>query len=317
MDLIPWMPYITIGVVLFAWFFGAKVRNATNTVIPFSEPISYILMLLMIVIFATWDPTDYYPAIAAFWVGYLIGYLIIGQVTSEWVGIHDVQNCYQKIHEVVYYEKDGQMYVQPQKFKDVCKHIFFGVNWPLQMPIQMVYRRRFVEFQGRFIKLKAPTIDMIDHERVPMTKDCIRIGTYKLDRNGNNKWGDDSIIGKPKYLLHFKCYRDIYKIAPYNTDAPYDFIRKTGIYVKAIKDLADAKLANIDLEIEKILRTTEGGAIMLSKLVKMTPEDLMMSPLVNEIEEIIREEDAQQGRNKALRREQAMMDERSRIQEDE
>lgn len=314
------MPYFSIFVVLFAWFFGARVRAATNTVIPFQEPVSLILMGLMVALFYYIDMEDYYPLVVAFWIGYLIGYIVLGQVTSEWIGVHDLEygnGGSQEIREVVFYEKDGMMFVQPQSLKEVCKHIFFGVEWPLQMPINMVYRHRLVIFNGRFYKQKAATVDVIDHQRIPMTKDWLRIGTYKLDRHGNNRFGDPDLIGKPRYLFHFKCYQDIYKIAPYNTDVPYDFIRKTGIYVRAIKELTDAKLANIDLEIEKILRTTEGGAIMLSKLVKLTPEDLMMSPLVNEIDEVLKEEDRQQARNRELQREQAALDSMNREMQEE
>ena len=290
MDIFSFLPYICIFIVLASWFFGKKIRSITNTIIPFMEPVSYGLVILTCILMANVDFELILPIIVSFWVGYLVGYVFLGDVKSEWVGDHDIEGAAQNIREVVYYEENGRLFLQPQSFWDVCKHLFFGVKWPLTMPINAIYRRRHVAFHGRFFKLQADTVDMIDHERIPIYHDCFKIGTYKLDRNGNNRYGDDSIIGKPRYLFHFKAYHDIYRIAPYNTDAPYDFIRKTSIYKKAIKELADAKLENIDLEIEKVLRTTEGGAIMLSKLVKLTPEDLYMSPLVDEIENVIKKE---------------------------
>ena len=298
---IEYLPYITVAVFFLSTRLGSLVRGRTNVIIPFNEPVSYILLALTIIPYFYLEEDIYYPLIVSFWIGYIDGYIMLGFVNSEWVGDHDISKATQKIREVVYYERKGQMYVQPQRFIDVCKALFFGVRWPLTMPLETVYRRRHVTFEGRFIKLEAETVDMIDHERVPQIHPCIRIGTYKLNRKGINRYGDDSIIGQPKYLLHFKTYHDIYKIAPYNTDAPYDFIRKTNIYKRAVRDLADAKLENIDLEIEKTLRTTEGGAIMLSKLVKLTPEDMYMSPLVNEIENEIKEEDRLEGeRREAL-----------------
>ena len=311
MDVVPFITYIAIGLLVGAGFCAVKIRGITNSIIPFIEPLTYIILAGFLVALGFTPMADElkYQLAFAFILGYLIGYLLIGHVTIIWVDSHDLEHGTQKIEPVVYYRHgdDPQLYVQPQKFKDVCKRVFFGVECPLEMqmnPGTSLQRKRDITFQGLFIKQNAQTVTMQKHEVKEFTVDKFRFGTYKISRRGVNRYGDDSIIGKPRYLLHFKAYAHIYLPAPYNTDAPYDFILKTELYKVAIERWQEGEVRSIRSDVEKQMTLIHGGAVVLSNLKELNISDPLLSAVRDKINTDLRIEDSA--------REQRMEEERRR-----
>lgn len=293
MDVVTFIPYIAIGIIVGAQFLGAKVRAWTNTVLPFMEPVSYLFIALSIGLFMakTIDMEILGPCELAFWVGYIYGYIVVGYVESEWISVHDMEERTQEIREVVYYRNIyDRLCIQPQNFKAICLHLIFKVDTPLDMNLSTINRRRHVKFIGRFIKLEADVVDMVDYERVPVEVSKIKIGTYKLSRNGTNRYGDDSIIGKPRYLLHFTVFHEKFSPAPYNTDAPFDFIKNTHIYKDTMRRLADTEMKMLSNDVERELMLVHGGASLLSDMSKLTLGDLMMSGIKDQIRDDLRAE---------------------------
>ncbi|MBQ7701290.1 MAG: hypothetical protein IJT54_02690 [Candidatus Methanomethylophilaceae archaeon] len=324
MDVVPFIPYIAIGVIVASQFIGAKVRAWTNTVLPFMEPVSYLFIALTLIVFMTnYISTEIFgPSALAFWIGYIYGYIIVGYVESEWISVHDMDERTQEIREVVYYRNAfDRLCVQPQNFWAICKHMIFRVDVPLDMNLSMINRRRHVKFIGRFIKLEADVVDMIDYEKVPETVNKVKIGTYKLSRKGVNRYGDDSLIGQPRYLFHFTVFHEKFAPAPYNTDAPFDFIKNTHIYKDTMRRLADTEMKMLSSDVERELMLVHGGAALLSDMSKLTLGDLMMSGIKDQIrEDLDAERVAEESRRGARHEEREMAYEnihRSHMEDDE
>lgn len=305
MDVVPFIPYLAILILMAAHYVGAKVRGLTNTILPFMEPVSYLFIIVSVAIYMaeSVDMAIFGPLVLSFWIGYIYGYIIVGCVESEWVSVHDMDERTQNIREIVYYQnKFDRLCMQPQKFKDICLHLIFHVDCPLDMNLAVINRRRHVKFEGRFFTLDADVVDMVDHERVPIKVGKVRIGTYKLSRNGVNRYGDDSIIGQPRYLFNFTVFHEKFAPAPYNTDAPYDFIRKTNIYKETMRKLADNEMKLLSKDVERELMLVHGGATMLSNMSKLTLSDTMMSGLKDQISDDLKAEQiAESSRRQANR----------------
>ena len=272
-----YVPFIAIGLVVLGYFAGHLFRDKTHSMIPFAEPLSYILLAVtlapvFIMAFApemaVVDPFDIttLSALAAFWVGYICGYLQ-NRVDMLFVGVHEIVERTQDIHPIVRYtNKQGQQCWQPQGFKEICKTVFFGIHNPLTLTGN-IYRTRHVSMKNVFIKIEADAVDVAGLEINEFEKEIGHLfgHTFKMRVEGR------------KYTPSPNC-----------TDSPYDWIVNAIGYEDLFTEYTELQVQAAEAKAQLQGAQIKGGAMVLNALAGRTPSNIFMEEFADEFEGFVK-----------------------------
>jgi hypothetical protein len=271
------IPFIAIVLVVVGYYLGHMFRDTTHSMIPFNEPLSYILLAISLApLFveayfpqlAFVDPFD--PEVLAvflgFWVGYIIGYMQ-NKVDLLYVGVHNIIELEQDVHPIVRYtNKQGQSCWQPQGFKEICKTVFFGVHNPLQLSGN-VYRTRHVSIKSIVIKLQADAVDVAGLEINESEKVVFRIFGHEVKMK---------VEGRK------------YQPAPNCADAPYDWYLNAMKYEDLFTEYAELQVQAAEAKAAIQGAQIKGGASVLNALALRNPSNIAMDALGDDFETFIK-----------------------------
>ena len=271
-----YIPLATILLVVAGYFLGHFFRDHTHAMIPFNEPLSYILLaitlfpLVMEAWFPQWafiDPFDMEVVYIylGFWVGYIIGYLQ-NRVDMLYVGVHDIVERTQDVHPIVRYtNKQGQQCWQPQGFKEICKTVFFGVHNPLSLTGN-VYRTRHVSIKNVFLKIEADAVDVAGLEINEYEKVVFTILNHQVKMKVEGR----------KYTPSPNC-----------TDSPYDWIVRAMEYEDIFTEYAELQVQAAEAKTQLQGAQIKGGAMVLNALAGRSPSNIFMEEFADEFEEYV------------------------------
>lgn len=276
-DFTVFVPFIAIGLVIGGYYLGHIFRDTTHAMIPFNEPLSYILLAITLTpLFLTayvpqWafvDPFD--PEVLAvflgFWVGYCIGYMQ-SRVDLLYVGVHNIVELEQNIEPIVRYtNKQGQSCWQPQGFKEICKTVFFGVHNPLQLSGN-VYRTRHVSMRKIVLKLDADAVDLAGLEINESEKVVFTILGHEVKMKVEGR----------KYLP-----------APNCSDAPYDWYLNAMKYEDLFTEYAELQVQAAEAKAAIQGAQIKGGAAVLNALALRNPSNIFMEELGEDFETFVK-----------------------------
>lgn len=265
------VPFLCIGLVVAGRYVGTVFRNKTHALVAFNEPLSYILLFgtlspyILDMMYPGTAPEVFYDPnllaiFAAFWVGYLIGYMTNPQ-DIIYVGVHQIVERTQDIEPIVRYtNKEGRMCWQPQGFKEICKTVFFGIDNPLQLS-GSIYRTRHVVLKSIFLKLEADTVDLAGLE----------INDFEVQ-----KWRFKFHVQGRKYIPSPNC-----------TDSPYDWFVRADEYESIFTQYAELQVANAEMHTALQTVQVKGGAMVLNALASKDPSTIFMDELGVKMEELV------------------------------
>lgn len=287
-EVMVWVPFASIGLVLLGIVIGGKFRNATHALVAFNEPLSYILLAVtlgpyMLDLFEIGEtPEIFYdvnllPLYAGFWAGYLIGYMRNPQ-DIQYVAVHQIVDRTQTIEPLVrYVNKEGRPCWQPQGFKEICKTVFFGIDNPLQCP--GISRTRHVSMRSVFLKLEADTVDMAGLE----------INDFEV-----TKWRFTFHVEGRKYVPSPNC-----------TDSPYDWLVRAEHYEQVFENYAEIQTQNAELQAALQTAQIEGGAMVLNALAGKNPSSIFMDQLRVDMKDIVEKRTRSKDMKRATKEAQA------------
>jgi len=187
------LPVLLAFVSLGAFELGTRVRGHIHVVMPHRDPVTLILVLLCLSpAIASYlgepfiDPTNiwYIAFVIAFLSCYTLAY-VRGELGLVYVNIHTIvsdqyPNGCESIKPVVYYwDRDGNMCLQEQTYKEVLKSMI-GVRSPLRLDVGMIRRTRPVIVQKvLYPKVSVSPIDVVE-ERISETTVKKGLITYRV-----------------------------------------------------------------------------------------------------------------------------------------
>lgn len=281
------LPLITIVLTLGGYFLGNKIRDITHAMIPlFGEPVSWTLIIVSLYPLMSWtyfpelcfiDPFDAWTMaiIAAFWAGYLIGY-VSNTVDVIYVGVHQIVERTQSIEPIVRYtNKEGRSCWQPQGLKNIAKTLIFGIDNPLQLSGN-IYRTRHVTMRNHIgIHLAADAVDVAD----------LKVETYEVQ-----KW-------KFKFTVESRSYVP----SPNCTDSPYDWITRAMEYEDVFTEFNELQVQAAESKAALQVAQIKGGAAVLNALAGKAPSDVFMDQLGVNMEEIVNKRQKSRGMKNATK----------------
>lgn len=250
------------------YFIGGRFRGMTHAMIPFNEPLSYIVLGLTLapIFVSDWLPeyafidigSYWYAAyVVAFWGWYIFSYLS-NQVDLVYVAVHQIVERTQDIEPIVrYYNKQGQTCWQPQGFFNICKTVFLGIHNPLQMQ-GSISRTRHVTMRNVFIKIEADTIDLAGME-VNITE--IKKGPFT-----------------------FKVEARKYIPSPNNTDDPYSWFVRAQEYEEVFTHYHELEVKAVESRAAMQMARIQGGADIYATLAGLKPQNEVFEQLGSDFE---------------------------------
>ncbi|MDO5862535.1 MAG: hypothetical protein Q4Q58_07085 [Thermoplasmata archaeon] len=260
---------------ILGYFVGFRFRGLTHSILPFMEPLTYILIaltLLPIFIYGFWEDwsvsvgfnpfdLDFVALYLGFWLGYLIGYMQ-NETDVIYVGVHQIVDRTQDIEPIVrYYNSNGQMCWQPQGFLNICRTLFFGIHHPLQLS-GSINRTRRVSMRNQFFKITADTIDLAGMEE-----------------------HETEVV---KCHIHFTVRARKYIPSPNCTDSPYDWIVRAQEYEDVFVEFQEMQVAAAESKAAMQSAMIKGGALIYNALATKTPSNMVMEDLGREFEEDVK-----------------------------
>lgn len=263
------MPFAISLLTLGSFFLGKKVRSYGNVIYPWMDPIS---VLLTLAILSPWyrdsisilanlsflDPDNIWVQATVLGIacGYFTGY-ILNQPNIVYVGVHNIPNKTQEVYPIVYYyrdEEDGtHMYIQPQTFSAVIKTMIFGVRYPLDLPLNMIQRKRHVSIRKILIRADADEIDLAGHE----------VSRHKVKRG--------------PFTFTVESHR--YIATPYATDAPYDWILNASKYDELFTRYNELQVESMESQSELQMASVKGAGNILKALGRKVPNNMFLDEL--------------------------------------
>lgn len=265
------LPFLLTFFTLAAYGLGHYIRDYAHVIIPFKDPASLLIMfaLFIPVIMGMWYPEYqimasnvwYLASVVGIIAGYSIGYLG-NHINMEYVGVHYILEKRQDIYPIVYYyDKEGNMFLQPQGFKDIIKSMIFRVRYPLYLPLNMVVRKRSVSFRKIFVRASGEVIDLAGHTVETST---VKKGPFK-----------------------FKVESHHYTPTPNCTDSPYDWIVRAAEYEDVFTEFTEQQVALMESKAELQVATVKGGATVLTALSGKSPSELFIKELGLDLDDIV------------------------------
>lgn len=263
------MPFAISLLTLGSFFLGKKVRSYGNVIYPWMDPISVLLTLAVLspwyrenvpflANFSLIDPGNIWVQATALGIacGYFTGY-ILNQPNIVYVGVHNIPNKTQEVYPIVYYyrdEEDGKhMYIQPQTFPAVIKTMLFGIRYPLDLPLNLIQRKRHVSIRKILIRADADEIDLAGHE----------VTRHKVKRG--------------PFTFTFESHK--YIATPYATDAPYDWILNASKYDKLFTRFNEMQVESMESKSELQMASVKGAGDILKALGRKVPNTMFLDEL--------------------------------------
>lgn len=279
---------LVIALVVVGYLAGHKFRDMTHAMIPFNEPLSFILLmvtlmpLFMEAFFPSIEFVDPFDlsvvyAYLGFWVGYLIGYL---QFSSDllYVTVHDMVQRTQETEPIVRYTNSrGQQCWQPQSFKEISKTVFLGNHNPLTLTGN-VNRTRHIRFRTEFITQEADAVDVAGLESNVIEVDKTILGhTFKMTRESRR-----------------------YTPSPNATESKQEWVVKAMMYEDVFKEYSEQQMRAAEARAKLQGAQIKGGAMILNELGDKTPADLLLEAYSEEFEEFLENRDLKKNVKKAV-----------------
>ncbi len=263
------MPFAISLLTLGSFFLGKKVRSYGNVIYPWMDPISVLLTLAVLLPwyrenvpflagFSFIDPDSIWVQATALGIacGYFIGY-ILNQPNIVYVGVHNIPNKTQEVYPIVYYyrdEEDGtHMYIQPQSFPAVIKTMVFGIRYPLDLPLNLIQRKRHVSIRKIMIRADADEIDLAGHE----------VTHHKVKRG--------------PFTFTFESHK--YIATPYAMDAPYDWILNASKYDELFTRFNEMQVESMESKSELQMASVKGAGDILKALGRKVPNTMFLDEL--------------------------------------
>lgn len=255
-------------------FVGAWAKRRSYMIIPFNDPLSWLLLMSVFLIlllpdlapqYAFIDPYDpvHDIILAGFFLMYIYGY-VKEEMLYEYASSHNIFQLQQIIQPVVYYWNDqNQLCWQPQRMRYVLKRMLFNVDCPLDFPVNDISRRRYVEFQGKFLKLSAYVVDT---------------SAFKPKEEYVTKW---VIRG---HEIRFKVLSLVFEPSPMNTYDAYDFYTEGKIADEYVQNYQRLKVENANASADIRMARVLGAVKIVESITSMTPDAVVMGRVIGDLE---------------------------------
>ena len=268
-----YIPPIAIGMVVTGYYAGHFFRDHTHAMIPFNEPLSYILLIITLMplimeaffpSIAFVDPFDIavIAVFLAFWVGYLLGYMQ-NRVDMVYVSVHNIVGMEQDTHPFVRYTNNqGQQCWQPQGFKEICKTVFFGVHNPLTFS------------GGQPTHVKMSTI-VITQE-----KDSVNVAGLEINESEKVVF---TIFG---HEVKMKVEARTYISAPSCQYSPYDWLAGWSEVDSLATEYAELQVQESEAKAQIHAAQVKGTAMVMEALAGRNPSQAFIDELAEEFQQI-------------------------------
>ena len=268
MDLTGLWPFLIVAFSILGLFVGGWAKKKSQMIVPFNDPLSMALFILIMFIFAApsvcpeyayIDPYDLNQAacIIGFSVTYIYGYAK-GELLYVYVSAHDVWRLKQDIRPIAYYwNSQNQLCWQPQSFVWVMKRILFNIDCPMDFDVGSITRRREVIFKGKYVKLNAYVVDTA---KMTITPKYVK-----------------------KWILRHKVLECHFDPSPLNTYDEYDFYLNGSIADEYVRNYQTLKLNNLNGLAGMRKAEIIGSVDLVSALASMTPDAELMEMINKDI----------------------------------
>ena len=259
---------IAVGSTILGLFVGAWVRRKTLMVVQFNDPVTWLIIiglfavLLMPDIKPEWALIDPYNVnhdicILGFLGTYFYSY-IKEETLTIYVSAHNIFKLQQIIKPIAYYYNDeNQLCWQPQKMRYVLKRLLFNVDNPADFMVEYM-RTRYIEFQGKFIKLSAH---------------CVDTAALEIRTDYVYKWKFKFKIQK----LHFDP-------SPLNTYDIYDFYTEGRIADEYIRNYQTLKIENANASADLRMARILGAVKIVESIASMSPDSVVIGRITGDLD---------------------------------
>ena len=274
--------FIAVGTSILGLFIGSWAKRKSLLIIPFTDPLSWMLLMFVFAILIIPDLWPQYAFInpynlnhdaclIGFFVTYVYGYCK-EELLYEYVSSHNIFKLQQIVKPIAYYvNPEGQLCWQPQKARYVIKRMIFGIENPANFPVNEINRRRYIEFQGKFLTLSAYCIDVTAIKETEIT---VR-----------------------RFHINFKAIRLEFDPSPLNTYDPYDFYTEGRIADEYIQNYQRLKIENANASADVRMAKILGAVKIVESITSMTPDAIVLGRIEGDLE--ARNGDTQRGVEKA------------------
>lgn len=199
--------------------------------------------------------------------GYVLGYIMSRPGDVLILDMPDDTLTYSEVRPVVYYRKNGNLYIMPQTFGGVVAS-FLGARHPADMPVYEISRQRTYSVSNGIQRtMTLAVIPVSLHEMETITIGLFRIGSRKIrDENRN------VIAETPVYLWHPEVTSHRIRFSQTVTDDHLAYWVKHEIYKTSIEDAIDAEERAARLEIQMQSAKYDAGADLVSGLVSLSTD---------------------------------------------
>ncbi len=268
MDLTGLYPFLAVFCAIAGMFVGSWVKRRSYLIIPFNDPISWTLLLgfMLVLLMPDIDPDlvfiDVYDpghlaCILGFISMYVYGY-VKEELLMEFVSVHDIFKLRQTIEPLAYYWKDDQLCWQPQKMIWVLKRMLLNVDCPLDFPMEAINRRRYIEFQGKFLRLSAYCVDTaVMHKEIQYVQ---------------------------RWRFKFKVIAMSFDPSPLNTAGPYDYYVEGKIADDYIRNYEKLRINDMNANADIRMARVNGACHIVKNALEMTPESQVFREILNDLD---------------------------------
>lgn len=261
--------FAAIGCTMVGFYVGSWVKRKSYAIIPFNDPVSWMLIfalfaiLLMPDINKSWAIINVYDlthlaCLVGFGITYLIGY-VKEDMMCEFVCTHDLFKMTQKITPIVYYYNNrNELCWQPQKLTYVLKRMIFDVDNPLDFPLEAINRRRFIEFQGKFIKLGEYCVDTA---RMEIHEEIVQKGRLK-----------------------FKVLNCVFDPSPMNTAGAWDFYVNGKMSSEIVNNYERLKIKDMNANADIAMARMKGAIEIVKGIADMKPETAVIGSILSDLD---------------------------------
>ena len=263
------MTFIAIGCTIAGFYFGGWTKKKSLSIIPFNDPISWIMMFVLFALLLMPDIAPQYAfinvydiqhdaCIVGFLVMYVMGY-IKEEMMCEFVSTHDVFKLTQKVTPIVYYYNDrNELCWQPQKATAVLKRMIFNIDNPLDFPLDAINRRRYIEFQGRFLKLAEYCCDTA---RMTITEEYVTRWKFK-----------------------FKVQNCVFDPSPLNTYGAWDFYVNGKMASEIVQNYERLKIRDMNASADIAMARMNGAIEIVKGIADMKPETAIIKTIISDLD---------------------------------
>ena len=204
---------------------------------------------------------------AAVDAGYVLGYVMSRPGDVLILDMPDDTLTYSEVRPVVYYRKNGNLYIMPQTFGGVVAS-FLGARHPADMPVYEISRQRTYSVSNGIQRtMTLAVIPVSLHEMETITIGLFRIGSRKIRDDNRN-----IIAETPVYLWHPEVTSHRIRFSQTVTDDHLAYWVKHEIYKTSIEDAIDAEERAARLEIQMQSAKYDAGADLVSGLVSLSTD---------------------------------------------